>query len=81
MPVNRKTDYTAPRNFDENVDYDGIYKLINKEAFDIVLTRYTKNNLNGMKCPDELEKFPQLKENKPQLTFEVTDDKDNQRKK
>merc|ERR1719281_2023089 len=43
-----------PRNYDESVDYDGIFKLVNKQTFELVITRYLDNHPEGPQPPDEL---------------------------
>jgi len=42
----------VPRNYDENVDYDGIFKLVNKGTFNMVIKRYM-DNLDGDFTPPD----------------------------
>lgn len=59
----------APRNYDEKVDYDGIFKLVNKQTFELVINRYMDNVPEGPQPPPELLKHSLLKTKQPHFEF------------
>lgn len=68
----------APRNYDEQVDYDGIFKLVNKQTFELVINRFMDNSPDGISPPEALmdERNSCLRTNVPHFNFVVTEDKD-----
>jgi len=71
---NKKPPHLPPQphgsQFDEQVDYDGIFKLINRSTFKFVIDRCIARYPNGPPLPAELQTHQDLLAKKPMTTFE-----------
>jgi len=68
----------APRNHDQKVDYDGIFKLVNKQTFELVINRFMDIFPEGPPPPEELMNTDHrfLQTDAPHFNFVVTEDED-----